>query len=334
MVHVEPSLMRLLAYKVQGRGRPAFFWLVGSVYFLLAGVSCAWSQTHSNYTIGQVFDVGTKQLIALEALKPKLLEAEVIYLGEEHHTPSHIDTALKVLDMLLSAGRKPALAMEMFRWDGQPALDRFGTDQITSEAQLLQEAAWEKNWGGDFKDYQPLVAFSKQHHIPVYALTPPRALVRLVVSKGLNEALGDPSMTQWGIPAHISLDDPEYRRVIFQQITACHPKLPDDAYQRYYEASIFKDEGMAKVIKDYLGGKSAAEGPLVSYTGSGHIQFQIPVPSRVKRNQPPGFKDLSIYLIALDPSRTDEIAQAIDEGIADYVWLTELGPKGPQPRCG
>ena len=43
---------------------------------------------------------------------------------------------------------------------------------------------------------------------------------------------------------------------------------------------------------------------------------------------------MSIYLIALDASRTEEIDQAIHEDIADYVWLTELGPRGPQPRCG
>ena len=59
-------------------------------------------------------------------------------------------------------------------------------------------------------------------------------------------------MDQWNIDKHMSVDDPDYRRVIFKQITACHPGLPDNAYQRIYEASIFRDEGMAKIIKEYL----------------------------------------------------------------------------------
>lgn len=304
------------------------------MYLLLGGVSCAWSQNQPSPKIGQLFDVKSKQVVTLEDLNPRLLAADVIYIGEEHYTPSHIEAALKVMDSLVTAGRKPALAMEMFGWDGQAALERYGRGQIKSEEQFLQEASWEKNWGGEFKDYRPLVTYSKQHHVPIYALNPPRDLVRLVASKGFTDAVRDPSMSQWGVGDPISLDDPEYRRVLFDQITACHPGLPDNAYQRIYEASIFRDEGMAKVIKEYLQGKSEDEGPLVSYTGSGHIQYRIPVPSRVRKSQPAGFKDISIYLIALDPSRADEVDQAMDEGVADYVWLTALGPRGPQPRCG
>jgi len=334
MVHLETPSMRAYFYKMPPPGRQSVFGILGSVYLLLAWVSCAYSQGQFNYSIGQLFETKTKQIIPLDELKPKLAEADVIYLGESHYTPSHIEAALKIMNDLLEAGRKPVLAMEMFYWDGQAGLDRFGSGQINSEEQFLEETAWKKNWRGNFKDYKPLVTFSKEHHIPLYALNPPRDLIRLVRSKGLTEALGDPSMRHWGIAEHISLEDSEYRRVIFPQITACHPGLPENVYQPYYEASIFKDEGMAKVIKEYLQKKPEDVGPLVSYTGGGHIQYRIPVPSRVKKSQPAGFKDISIYLIALDPSRTNDIDQAIEEGIADYVWLKELGPQGPQPRCG
>ncbi|UCE63508.1 MAG: ChaN family lipoprotein [Nitrospirota bacterium] len=319
---------------IRPRGPQSLWLTLVSVFLLLTELSCAWGQDHTNYKIGQLFEVKTKQIIPLDELTPKLMEADVIYLGEEHYTPSHIEAALKILRMLLEKGRKPVLALEMFGWDGQSALDLYRKGQIQSEEQFLKEAAWEKNWGGDFKDYKPLVEFSKDHHIPLYALNPPKDLVRLVRSKGLTEALRDPSMRQWNIPEHISLEDPEYRRVIFPQITACHPGYPDKVYQPFYEASIFRDEGMAKVIKEYLQKQSGDVGPLVSYTGGGHIQYRLPVPNRVQKTQPPGFKDISIYLIALDPTRTEDIDQAIDEGIADYVWLTELGPRGPQPRCG
>jgi uncharacterized iron-regulated protein len=326
--------MHAFFFKMHPPGLPSVFGMLGNVCLLLAGASCAYSQGPLNYTIGQLVEAKTKQIIPLNELKPQLIEADVIYLGEVHYTPSHIEAALEIMNVLLEAGRKPVLAMEMFGWDGQAALDRFGRGQINSEEQFLKEAVWEKNWGGEFKDYRPLVAFSREHHISLYALNPPRDLVRLVASKGFSKAIQDPSMSQWGIDKHISFDDPEYRRVLFEQITACHPGLPDNAYQRIYEASIFRDEGMAKVIIEYLQKKPEDVGPLVSYTGGGHIQYRLPVPNRVQKSQPAGFKDISIYLIALDPSQTEEIDQAIDEGIADYVWLKELGPQGPQPRCG
>ena len=105
-------------------------------------------------------------------------------------------------------------------------------------------------------------------------------------------------------------------------------------YDGYYQASIFRDEGMAKVISDYLSTKLKRAGPIVSYTGAGHIQYEVPVPKRVMRNVSSSIQDVSIYLVALDPSRADEVQEAIDGRIADYIWLRELGPQGPQPRCG
>ena len=334
MVHLETLSMRLLFDNRSAQNRQIILGVQGVLYLLFAGVTCAWSQGPTTYTIGQLFDVKTQHLISPEELKPKLVEADVIYIGEEHYTPSHIQAALQIMDTLLTEGRKPVLAMEMFAWDGQPALDHFVSGQIPTEEQFLQEVGWEKNWGGEFKDYKPLVTFSKQHSLSLYALNPPRNLVRLVASQGLAQALKDPSMDQWNIDKHMSVDDPEYRSVIFEQITACHPGLPDKAYQRIYEASIFRDEGMAKIIKEYLQNKAPGVGPLISYTGGGHIQYRLPVPNRVQKGQSAGFSSLSIYLIALDSSRTEEIDQAIHEGIADYVWLKELGPRGPQPRCG
>ena len=75
--------------------------------------------------IGQLFDGKTGQAIPFESLKPRLLDPDVIYIGEEHYTPSHIEAALTIMNVLLAENRKPALAMEMFSWDGQAALDRY-----------------------------------------------------------------------------------------------------------------------------------------------------------------------------------------------------------------
>ena len=311
-----------------------FALILMSFYLLRVGVACAGIHDHPALKIGQLFDVKTNQVIAFESLKPRLLSADVIYIGEEHYTPSHIEAALKIMDTVLETGHKPALAMEMFGWDGQVALDRYIRGDIINEEQFLQESAWENNWGGDFEDYQPLIGYSKTHRLSVYALNPPRDLVRLVATKGLAEALQDPSMSEWDIEENISLNDAEYRRIVFDQIKMCHGGMPDKAYQRFYEASIFRDEGMAKIIRDYLKRKPAEAGPLVSYTGGGHIQYRVPVPNRVQRGPESQMKDLSIYLIALDPSREEEILETIHDGIADYVWLTALGPRGPQPRCG
>ena len=93
----------------------------------------------------------------------------------------------------MSAGHTPVLAMEMFSWDGQAALDQYTQHHAMTREQFLKDSNWEGSWGGDFKDYERLVQWAKDHRLPLYALNPPRPLVRLVAQKGLDKALQDPA---------------------------------------------------------------------------------------------------------------------------------------------
>jgi uncharacterized iron-regulated protein len=289
----------------------------------------------SSFKAGEIIDTHTKKVVTFDQLKPRLLKVQVLYIGEEHYNPHHIQAAIQMLEEVLrDGGKRPVLAMEMFGWDGQEALDRYTQGKLTDKGQFLVDAQWEANWGGNFADYEPLVNYAKTNGLPLYGMNPPRTLVRKVVTQGLASTREDPERIQWGFEKAISLEDPEYHRVLFQQLEECHPGMPDKMYKRYYEASLFRDEGMAKTLVDAMNKHEGTYGPVVSYTGGGHIQYHVPVPSRVLREKGPSLKSLSVYLNSLDPNRLEEIDQAIDEHIADYIWLTPFGPGGPQPRCG
>jgi uncharacterized iron-regulated protein len=314
------------------RLRPLGFMVVFGIFSLCGSVGCATLQAKSPFEVGHIYDVSEQKLLPLDDLVPHLLTANVIFIGEEHYTPSHLEAAQTILDILLAHQRHPTLAMEMFSWDGQPGLDRYIQQPETTVEQLLEESRWKKNWGGEFADYQSLVTFAKSHHLKLLALNPPRPLVRLVATQGLDKAMQDPEMENWPIGKFMT-DDPEYENLIFEQIEACHAGLPDHVYRRIFEASIFRDEGMAQIIRNYLDHKSSSEGPLVSYTGGGHIQYHIPVPNRIRRTHPDA-KTVTIYLVAWDPSKKEEVYAELEHGIADFLWLTPLGPKGIQARCG
>ena len=303
------------------------------VSVLLYGcVGCTTLQAQPSFEIGQIYDVAKQQLLSVDDLTPHLLAADVLFIGEEHYTPSHLEAAQTILSMLLEHNRQPSLAMEMFSWDGQPAMDRFIQQSDSTLEQLVTESQWKNNWGGEFADYQSLVSFAHSHQLKLLALNPPRPLVRLVATQGLAKAMNDPKMEQWPIDKLVT-DDAEYENLIFEQIESCHAGLPDHVYHRIFEASIFRDEGMAQTIRNYLKQKPSNEGPLVSYTGGGHIQYHIPMPKRVKRMEPSA-KLLTIYLVAWDPSKEKEVRAELQNGIADFLWLTPLGPKGIQARCG
>lgn len=283
--------------------------------------------------VGQIIETKTGQSIAFDDWITNLAASAVIYLGEEHRNRSHTDAAIRILEALQVRDRRPILALEMFAWDGQSALDRYLADSTMTREQFLQDSHWEQNWGGAYADYEPLISFAREHHVPVLALNPPRLLVRRVASEGWARAMTSPEVVGWGMQGQVKLDDEAYRDVIFKQLRSCHDSLSDDAYQRMFEASVFRDEGMARTISDYLSRKEPGHGPLLSYTGAGHIQYRLPIPNRVLRRQTSAVRQTTVYLAAFDPSRTEEIRSLLQEPIADYVWLTPVGAHGSPRRC-
>ena len=309
---------------------------------LVATIACATVLPPVTYQVGQIIDPKKNATHSNLEARAILQSVDIIYIGEAHYTPSHVAAALQVLQTVLDGGRKPILGMEMFSWDGQTGLDRYLKGAVTSTETFLAESHWKNNWGGKYADYSPLVDFAKEHGLKVLGLNPPRSLVRKVAKKGLAAIGSEPEMQspssapigEWTVPVPFPADDPEYRRVIYEQIERCHKGLSPEVYQKIYEASVFRDEAMASVVTTAVKSDAPEPTTFVSYTGAGHIQYGLPVPKRVKRQLGVSVKDVTVYLHALDPEHPEDVDHLIEERIADYVWLTALGPQGRQPRCG
>ena len=291
----------------------------------------------ASFRSGEIIDTANGQALTIEDLASRLLEQEVIYLGEEHHNRFHIESALSVLHRLFQAGRRPVVAMEMFGWESQPLLDRYVQGNDLTRQDFLNQLAWNQNWGGLFETYEPLVGFSKMHRLPLIALNPPKALVRLVAKKGLEQVSREDEWTRWNMQQETIVDDPSYREKIFQQLRACHGGGSDDMYRTMYEASMVRDEGMArtivKMVESLRSLGDPAAGPVVSYTGGGHIQYNLPVPKRVARRLPGGIRQATIYMTSYDHGRPEDLHELLTSRIADYIWLTPVGPEGMPRRC-
>jgi uncharacterized iron-regulated protein len=293
-------------------------------------------QNEERFHEWQVIGVLSGQVVRMDDLMRELARQDVVYLGEEHQNRFHIEAALQVLKSLIEQGRKPTLAMEMFGWDGQPAIDRYVSGQESDRSIFLEQSRWLQNWGGLFEDYEPLVQFAKDRQLSLVAMNPPKTLVKMVVKKGLVEARSDPEMAQWGMRDESIVDDPLYRERIIRQLQQCHGG-GESLYQSMYEASMVRDEGMAKTIVDRLATIRSAEdptaGPLVSYTGGGHIQYQLPVPKRVIRRAGSHVRQRSIYMTSYEKDRASDLEEMIRDQVADYIWLTPIGAQGPPRRC-
>jgi uncharacterized iron-regulated protein len=239
---------------------------------------------------------------------------------------------------LVDRDRHPLLALEMFGWDGQAALNLYvrGDHDQLSGPEFLAQSRWTQNWGGPFEDYAPLLDFARDHHLTVRAMNPPKSLIRGVVKKGLAGARNEPEWNHWGMETESIVDDPLYRERILDQLRQCHGGGAPEDYETMYEASMVRDEAMAKTLAaawKAMSAEGATRGPIVSYTGGGHIQYKLPVPKRVARRLSDEVRQVTIYLTSFEPSRKAELQQFMDEGLADYLWLTPLGKQGPPRRC-
>ncbi len=295
------------------------------------------SQHWESWQAGQVVDAKTGLPVPMNSWLETLASYDTIYLGEEHHNRSHIDAALLVLRSLMGQGRRPVLAMEMFGWDGQSALDHYLVSPAPVREEFLAQVLWKQNWGGAFEDYEPLVQFAKEHHLPLLAMNPPKTLIRQVVKQGLIQVQEQPEWRQWAMEDETIVDDLAYRSRILSQLQDCHGGGSPEDYQRMYEASLVRDEAMAKTLvtalKRIRGEAGPVQGPLLSYTGGGHVQYGVPVPNRVARRVPEGLKQATVYMATFESGRAAELWQAMKEGIADYVWLTPQGSQGSPRRC-
>jgi uncharacterized iron-regulated protein len=286
---------------------------------------------------GQIIDTSSGQAKSVEQLLDRLLQQEVIYLGEEHHNRFHIESALSLLNRLSQAGRRPVLAMEMFGWESQPVLDRYVQGDHLNREDFLNQAGWSQTWGGPFETYEPLVAFAKTEHGRLVALNPPKPLVRLVAKKGLEQARREPEWVRWNMQDETIVDDPSYRQKLFEQLRACHGGGSDEMYQTMYEASMVRDEGMARTIVGVVESlrrlADPAAGPVVSYTGGGHVQYNLPVPQRVSRRLSGAIRQTSIYMTSYEEGRREDLREMLTGRIADYIWLTPVTGEGMPRRC-
>ena len=285
----------------------------------------------------QILETKTGRVLAYPEWLKELERSEIVYIGEEHYNPHHIEAAIRLLSGFMADGLRPTIGMEMFGWDGQEAVDRYLSNQVNEKGQFLEQAKWTSNWGGAYENYEPLVLFAKDRQVPLRAMNPPKTLIRRVVKLGLTEAQAGSEWQEWGISPADIIEDPDYRAKILDQLRRCHSGGTETDYRTMYEASMVRDEGMAQTVAaslDRMRQEAPAGRPMVlSYTGGGHIQYNLPIPRRVARRFSGSVRQTTVYLASFDHTRAPEIRDLLQEEIADYIWLTPMAGQGPVQRC-
>jgi len=242
-----------------------------------------------------------EERIGFEELVRRVAASPVVLVGESHDRFDHHLAQLEIICRLARRFPDLAVGMEYFQQPFQEVLDAFVAGRIDT-AEMLARSEYFERWRYDFRLYAPILELARERGIPLLALNVPREITRKVARGGL-EALSAEERSR--IPAELERDDPGYRariRAVFEQ----HPELAGADFERFLEAQLLWDEGMAERAARYL-----AEHPgrrLVVLAGAGHVA-RDGIPARLERRA-------GVTVAVVQP------AEAPPEARADYRLLS------------
>ncbi len=300
--------------------------LVG-IYILFSIIFLSWTKESLSSWMSKIptdhFDRSKEWILKLpegETLSFKdlldhLEKVRVIFIGETHDQMEHHRAQLRLIQNLMDRGHKVVVAMEMFERGQQPILDRW-TEGVLSEEEFLKEVKWETTWGMDFQLYRDILNEVKDRRLKLLALNIERDLIRKVAQNGV-EALSFSDRER--LPS-IDLKDQAYRSYL-QSIYREHQEGVAKDFEKFYQAQILWDEGMAETLSQFLQTPEGKDKTLLVLTGSGHVMFHFGIPNRFYRRIPVP------YRIVMLKEWKKEIHQEISfpeatNPVAHFLWLT------------
>ncbi len=264
-----------------------------------------------------------------------LQAADVVFLGETHRLDRHHRMQVEVLRKILEAGRPVILGLEQIEARDQAEVERFNSGEIDFE-QLAEAIEWKKQWR-NYADYRELVETAQKAGARVVGLNAPREIVREVSKVGV-DALKPAARAQ--LSEKIHTDDPTYERLMNLALSV-HASFDPSFLRNVFEAQVARDDHMAESIVHAMSEVEGEKKPIgVVVAGSGHIQFGLGTPDRVRFRLPKVNErivlmsesgDLELTPMEKEMRRAVEIhhrdVHFIRRPAGDYLYVKEWNPE-------
>lgn len=222
-----------------------------------------------------------QQAIEWRAALDRIMQADVVFVGEQHDDPATHRLERALLEGLDSRREKRViLSLEMFERDVQPVLDEYLQGKL-SEADFLARS---RPWNNYRTDYRPLIEYAKDKGLRVLAANVPRRLAARVAKEG-PEALKDltPPESTWAPKLPELTKGRLWER--FKETMANHPGLNETDLERMYQAQGLKDVSMADAIARAVPA-DAASTLVLHINGAFHSDEGLGVPAQLSRLRP------------------------------------------------
>ena len=249
-----------------------------------------------------------------EALLRELATAQFILLGEVHDNPEHHHAQAEVLRALIAQGRRPALAMEQFDREHQPAIDAL-LAQPGAPPDAIGDAGGFDRKGWDWPQYAPLLKIASDARLPIVAINLSRNRARDVARQGF-ASLGP------GVATELALEatwNPVRQAIQAREIDDGHcGKLPPSAMPSMANVQRARDATMA----DALLGRAGTGAVVIA--GTGHVRNDVGIPVYLA-NRAPDKRVISIGFVEVAPEQlgvNDYVRPPATALPFDYVWFT------------
>ncbi len=131
-----------------------------------------------------ITDTKTGDTITTAELAARLASTRLLLIGEEHtNTECHLVQS-RVLEALITSGRRVFIGLEMYPYTEQRFLDQWRDGLLTEEG-FLRLSRWYDNWGYNWPYYRDIFLLARDHKVPMFAVNTPREVVAAVRKKGL-----------------------------------------------------------------------------------------------------------------------------------------------------
>lgn len=192
---------------------------------------------------------------------------EVWLLGEVHDNGPGHTARLEWLQGRLAADWRPAIAMEQFDREQQPALDAAMRDCADAACVIARVVPPKSGWNWDF--YAPLLDLALEYDLPVHAANLSRADAARVMREGFAAVLPATLIADYRLealpPALLAAQETEVRDSHCGQ-------LPEAMVGPMARAQIARDVVMAQTLRGHAGNG------IVLVAGNGHVRRDIGVP--------------------------------------------------------
>lgn len=226
----------------------------------------------------EIWSAKERRAITFGELVDRLLESEIVCVGESHDNEICHRIQLQIIKALHANDSRLAVGMEMFQRPYQEHLDRF-IQGATSEEEMLKATEYRTRWGYHWSLYQPIADFCRRNSVPMAALNATQEMARKISKGGFAQLSDDDKKILGPIDFHMKA----HRDHWYETLAKMHGniKVTEDQKERSYQVMTVWDDYMAASAANFQTARNIRR--MVVLAGSGHIDLGFGIPQRAAK---------------------------------------------------